>query len=369
MYRRLLYLCLSVTLLLGTVTYAAADTANTAAGASRALTLDEAINIALKSNTDLLRAGLSYDQAINSAKATRVSASDIKADTIDSLQSAQSKYVSTEQSKLAETVAGQAYEIAKKQTAIQVETDYYSALKAENLLKVNEVSVQRAKDQLSLVQKKFAAGTSAKTDVNRAEISLASAQADLINAQRSLKTAQVAFNQVLGVDVDETFTLTQVLEEEKVTVPDLAEVTKQAQENRLDIKKAENSVKIAQMNYDLGAAWLASNVSSVKNYKTQLESAKLDLLDVQQQVKADVISTIFNLEKTNEVVDLMSKNLDQAKQNYSLAQKRYQIGVGTYSDVLDASVDLANADANYIQAVYDNTIAGKRVGTVIYTAN
>ena len=43
----------------------------------------------------------------------------------------------------------------------------------------------------------------------------------------------------------------------------------------------------------------------------------------------------------------------QAEEDYRIAQLRYSAGVGTNTDVMDASVALTTAKNNYIQALYD----------------
>ena len=55
------------------------------------------------------------------------------------------------------------------------------------------------------------------------------------------------------------------------------------------------------------------------------------------------------------------KTVDQAKENYELASGRYQVGVGSPLEITDAEVLLANARANYIQAVYTYKTSEARI--------
>lgn len=335
-----------------------------AKASAKTLTLEEAYELALENNIDLKKAALDYDSAIIDADQAYYNADEIDGDSVNTLQDAQTKYVSTKQKALAEDIAKQAYEIAREQTKILVEGYYYDVLKADNMVKVREASVKRAQEQLALVQKKFRAGSAIKTDVNRAEINLASAQADLANAQRDYKNAQVALNKALGLDVNTDIKPAQVLKYEKVTLPSVEELTKQALETRLDMQKAKNTQTIAQLNYDLVVGYQAPNTFSARKNKIELEKAKLDVLQQEQNIRADVISTLFQVQKADEVVTITARNLEQAKDNYSLAQRRYQIGVGTYDDVLGATVDLADAEAKYVEAVYNYSLAKNQLKTV-----
>lgn len=292
-------------LLLNSVTFSMADTVtgqtssdtqnttqSTAVGsipkAPASLTLNEAFDFALKNNIDVLKAGNTYDQAVISSQQAQYSSHDISSDSINSLQQAQTKYVSPEQQKLAEEVAKQEYEITKERTKITVEKYYYDVLKAQKMVTVKETAVKQAQEQLNLVQNKYKAGTAIKTDVNKADVSLASAKADLTNAQRDLKTAQVTFNKTIGTDVNATIKLNADLKYEKITLPTVDNLTEQAMANRLEIKKATNTITIDEMNYKLAVSYQSANTYTARNYNTQLENAKLDLLQQQQTVKADL---------------------------------------------------------------------------------
>lgn len=384
MFRKSVFFVLAVLLSLGSVTFSFADTANLApdssetkpeagisaagitnAAANKTWTLSEAMETALQNNIDILRAGLEYEKAITEMEQAQYNAEGIDANSVTSLGTAQTKYVSSKQKELAEKIAKQAYEIAREQTKIQVEKTYYDVLKAENLVKAKEASVQRTQEQLNLVQKKFKSGAAVKTDVNRAEVSLASARADLANAQRDLKNAQVTFNKTLGLALTANVKLAPVLKYEQASLPAVEELSRQALENRLEIQRARNSETIAKLNYDLAVRYLAANTYTARNYKTELEKAKLDVKQQEQNAQAEVISTIFQVQKADEVVRILTNSLEQAKANHSLAKRRYEIGVGTLVDVLTASVDLADTEAKYIEAVYNYTLAKKQLQTVV----
>jgi outer membrane protein TolC len=45
--------------------------------------------------------------------------------------------------------------------------------------------------------------------------------------------------------------------------------------------------------------------------------------------------------------------VEQADEDFKIAQVRYSAGVGTNTDVIDAQVALTQAKNNYIQAMYD----------------
>lgn len=382
MSRKLLLLPVAALLLFGSINSSLAETAKLAqdttktqqgsagsravtAAPAKSLTLDEAFKLALENNIDLKKARLDYDSAIIDAEQARYNADKTDEDDVNSLQSAQTKYVSPKQKALAEDIAKQTYDIAKEQNKILVEQNYYDVLVAENMVKVKEASVKRAQEQLSLVEKKFKAGTAVKSDVNKAEINLANTKADLTNAQRDYKNAQVALNKILGIDVNTNIKPTLVLKYEKVVIPKTEDLTKQALEKRIDMQRARNTLAITQETYDLVVGYQAPNTFDARKKKLELEKVKLDLLQLEQNVKGEVISTLFQVQKVDEVVGISAKSLEQAKENYNLVKRRYEIGVGTLSDVLSSAVDLADTEAKYVQSVYNYTITKNQLKTVV----
>lgn len=129
------------------------------------------------------------------------------------------------------------------------------------------------------------------------------------------------------------------------------------------MQRARNTQAFAQENYDLVVSYQAPNTFDARKKKLELEKAKLDLLQQEQNVKGEVISTLFQVQKVDEVVGISAKSLEQAKENYNLVKRRYEIGVGTVGDVLSAAVDLA--DAKYVQAVYNYAITKNQLKTVV----
>lgn len=381
MSKKLLLLPVAALLLFGSINSTLAETANSiqesdktqqstvspsaAETPVKSLTLDEAFKLALENNIDLKKARLDYDSAIIDTEQARYNADSTEEEDIKNLQSAQTKYVSPKQKALAEDIAKQTYDIAIEQNKILVEQKYYDVLMADNIVKVKEASVKRAQEQLSLVEKKFKAGTAVKSDVNKAEISLANTKADLANAQRDYKNAQVALNKILGLDVNTNVKPALVLKYEKVNLPKSEDLTKQALENRIDMKRARNTQNITQENYNLVVSYQAPNTFTARKQKLELEKVKLDLLQQEQNVKAEVISTLFQVQKVEEVVGISAKSLEQAKDNYNLVKRRYEVGIGTVSDVSGAAVDLADAEAKYVQAVYNYTITKSQLKTVV----
>jgi hypothetical protein len=67
----------------------------------------------------------------------------------------------------------------------------------------------------------------------------------------------------------------------------------------------------------------------------------------------DVRQCYLNLRESEKRISTTQTAVAQAEEDYRIAQVRYQAGVGTNTDVLDAQVALTTARNNFNQALYD----------------
>jgi outer membrane protein TolC len=69
----------------------------------------------------------------------------------------------------------------------------------------------------------------------------------------------------------------------------------------------------------------------------------------------------LGLKLADEQIRVTEKAVSQAQENYGLAAGRYRAGVGSPLEITDAEVSLANARANYIQALYNYKIGESKI--------
>ncbi|MEG1160133.1 MAG: TolC family protein, partial [Acidaminococcaceae bacterium] len=70
-------------------------------------------------------------------------------------------------------------------------------------------------------------------------------------------------------------------------------------------------------------------------------------------VQLDVRNSYLNLKEAEKRISTSYVAVAKAEEDYHIAQVRYQAGVGTNTDVIDAQVALTQAKTNYVQALYD----------------
>ena len=113
------------------------------------------------------------------------------------------------------------------------------------------------------------------------------------------------------------------------------------------------------MSGPLGLLWtstsgtMASMLLRSVRAKANVVKAEESYRQISDQVNLAVRTSYLSMREAEKRIKTTEVAVEQAEEDYRIAQLRYQAGVGTNTDVLDASVALTTAKNNYIQALYD----------------
>jgi outer membrane protein TolC len=105
-----------------------------------------------------------------------------------------------------------------------------------------------------------------------------------------------------------------------------------------------------------------SNVAAAKaNLMTAKESYRQDT----DNVELDVRNCYNTLRESEKRIATTQLSVAKAEEDYHIAQVRYEAGVGTNTDVLDAQVALHQARNNFNSALYDYNVAKVSLDTAM----
>lgn len=297
----------------------------------------------------------------------------------------------TEQARYALNAADLSLEATKQSIREQATSDYYQVLQARNLIGVQEDSVRTLQEHLNNVNAQFRVGTVAKSDVLASEVALANAQQALVTAQNNYDVAVSTLNNVIGLPTDTDLDIRDRLKYEKYSL-NLADCTSYARANRPDslaakyaVKQAEAAVKTAkagnlptvnaaatktisgddafkddyaeQWQVGLNASWNIFDNGVTKANVNQANAALLKAQEMAAQtdesIQLEVRTALLSLQAAEKNIQTTSVAVEQAKEDYKIAQVRYAAGVGTNLDVMDAEEKLTTAQTNYYTALYN----------------
>ena len=283
-----------------------------------------------------------------------------------------------------------------------VSSAYYTLLAAIDSQQVCEQSVAALQDHLKNVQAQYDVGVVAKVDLLRSEVELTSAQQDLIKAENRHSIAEARLNNIMGIAQD---TKLSPVEELKYTIYEetLDNCISHAMLHRLDLQQSRLQVKAAEAALNAEkAGWAPSVTGSVSNSwrngswpgndnstwstgftvgmnvfdsgvtKSRVAAAKANLMTAKESyrqdtdnVELDVRNCYNTLREAEKRISTTQVAVSKAEEDYHIAQVRYETGVGTNTDVLDAQVALVQARNNFNSSLYDYNLAKVALDTAI----
>ncbi|NGQ95997.1 TolC family protein [Brevibacillus sp. SYP-B805] len=321
------------------------------------LTMAQAVDMALKTNSDLLSLRLDADNADINARLVNSQVKDIPSSLIESLDMAQQKYVTQAKAEMAKKVNAAFVKATESKIKLGVEKAYYDLLNAQADLALKQQSLSRAEQQLKIANVAFQVGTRAKTDVLQAEAGVAAAKAALAVAETNVKVAEMKLNDMLGTDLMKKWEL----KPEKLAAEQLnmtaEEAASLAARQRAEVLQKQEELKVAELNVDLIDKYLALSTYQGDMARNEVEKAKLALEDTKRSVSLEAAQAYYNLQAAKEALASYQKALDAAKENYRLSLLRYQNGMATTVEVMQADEELSNRENQHQSAVYQYNLA------------
>ena len=267
---------------------------------------------------------------------------------------------------------------------------YFTMLQADNMQKLSAESVARLEDHLKNVKAQYDVGVVAKVDVLRSQVELANAKQTLIQAENSYQVAEANMNKIVGLPMDTNLKLDNLLVYNAYD-QNMDDCLAYAAEHRPELMQAQYNVDAAkgalmvarsghmpQVAASASQSWSDTNwpgdekgnwgvgvnvsmnvfdtgvtLSKIHGAEADLKKAEETYRNTVDSVNLDVRSNYLGLREAEKRISTTKLAVEQADEDYRIAQLRYMSGVGTNTDVLDAQVALTQAKTNYTQALYD----------------
>lgn len=271
-------------------------------------------------------------------------------------------------------------------------TGYFNMLNAGNMKALRQESVDRLQAHLDNVVAQYNVGIVARADVLRSEVELANAQQNYITASNQYDVAEATLNNIIGTPLGTTLLLKDRLQYEPYE-NDMAYCLAYSEQHRPELKQAEYAIDSAEaalvvarsghmpkvyanasnnwggngsdwpgdddenwsvgvtasMNvFDSGVTW-----SKIHAAQENLAKAKESQRQIKDNVELEVRTDYLNLREAEKRITTTQVAVASAEEDYHIAVVRYQAGVGTNIDVMDAQEALTQAKTNYYQALYN----------------
>lgn len=299
--------------------------------------------------------------------------------------------------KLAE-VAVEDVELQRQLISLTVKEAYTNTLFSQRLIRVQEQAQERSELNLRSAKGFFEVGTRPKSDVARAEVDVANAKLDLIRARNALRSAIVALNTAMAINVDTPTQIVDNLVYQPVTL-DRQQLRGDSLRQRPEYRSAKLRAAAAEARErrafrdffpdlsgtgsyggtqkELNESWSlgislnwsifdgGNRIARHQEAKANLESAKASVQSTELEIVQNVEQAEIFVEETQERILAAQTLVASAQENFRLAQGRFDAGVGTILELTDAQLALTQAQNTESQALADYRISLARLDRAV----
>jgi len=289
-------------------------------------------------------------------------------------------------------IAGYSLEIARTNYEKSVEDQifsliqaYYGVLQAQGMVEIREEALDTVNEHLRIVKNNFEAGIAIRRDLLQSQIEQRKAEEALTAAKNNLKIVRRRLTQLLTTD--------KVYEPSNPEIDFELELEQQilfntALANDPQLKILELNKEIIKLNQKLKGQYYRPSVSLNGSYNWQgqefmdqkswsmtlgvnvplydggkgnlnaekqekeLEKIANNRQDLLENIDIEVEDSILTVKENKEAIELEQLSLENAEENLEIANKSYEAGVASNTDVIDAQSTYNQAQTSLLQATY-----------------
>jgi len=290
-----------------------------------------------------------------------------------------------------------------------VTENFYLVLKAQELLRVYNKSLENSREQLKKSEQMFNIGQVAKKDLYQARVTEGSARLQIIQQKQAINRLMSNLKTSMGYSDAEEFSIY----ENNYVAPDAidlatAKVKALGQNNELQILLAQKKSKkiqydIAKANwmpvlsvnggYNRGHSDLSKTISEFDKWwdasltfnlgwsifngfqrKVNIQQTQIDYNLFDEKIRKKKLSVhnriddlVNTLEMYREMIEINKLNIEAAAEDLRLAQEMYRLNSATLLEVLNAQASLTRAEGTQVTTKYDAKIIEIRLAYLMGT--
>lgn len=356
--------------------------ANLTAQQKQALTIEEALTIAMKNNVQVISAQNDYNSASAnvlpktvgkilptvdaSMRASRTMMNTLSGtspltnrDTTTGSASNSYSYSLTanyvlfdgfrnwteaSQARLDESAARYNFERTRQSVTLDVYEAYINVLKNQQLLRINEENLKRSEEQLKRLEERNKLGAQILSDVYKQRVQVGSDKLSVSKSKNNLKTSKASLASLIGIDVNSDLELKElnIASNLDVNQMNFDEAYGQALQNRKDYLAAESRVQSARRTVSIARSGFYPTVNAFASYAWNDKNLKFANYSNNDNttIGLSVSIPIFSGFETNSRVIQQDQSLQTARSNAESTKRKV---------ALDVKIALLN-----MQTAYDN---------------
>jgi outer membrane protein TolC len=304
------------------------------------------------------------------------------------------------------TAEAQNFEYSKDKSDLiyNVRVAYWSLYKAIQIKNVVDENVEQVKAHLKDVQNMMVQGMTTNNDVLKVQVQLSDVQLKQIDANNGVRLAMIGLNNTIGILLSTDISLESNVVHQPKEYGDLNKLIEQAMERRPELKAMDSRVQAGEAGVTAARSgwfpqiYLSGNyyysrpnqrifptqdifkdtwdvsvgvsldiwnwgttVHQTDQAQAQLAQAKDALGQIQDGITLDLTQSYLNIQQARERIGVADQGVKQAEENYRVTNKRFNAGLASTSDMIDAEVALLQAKTNQTNALVDYQLAQARI--------
>ncbi len=300
------------------------------------------------------------------------------------------------------------------ETAVAVSKAYYNVillLERQKAVEANLIRIQKLHDDTKIL---YSTGFVEKLDLDRVTVAFNNVKTEIDKFNRLVKLSNSVLKFQMGMAqsaVLEPIETINSMELKSISVPlDKYDITQRIEYSILETQKKlqEYNIKRYRVGYypnlvaygslsasaqrqkfdifDSDKGWYATGLigatlslplfdgfqkhNKIKQEKLSLRKIDNEIDRFEEAVSVEITSTRDALVNSISTLNIQEQNLDLASSIYTTSKLKYDQGVGSNLEVLDAETSLKDSQANYFNALYDVMISkidlDKAMGKFVY---
>ena len=309
-------------------------------------------------------------------------------------------FVGLDAAKAYKDLTGKELEKAKIDIAEAVSKAYYSVLVSEYRMELLNKNYGRLDTLLRETTQMYENGFAEKIDMNRSKVQFNNIKVEKENSEKLLGITRSNLKILLGLTVNDSLELTDVLSadmfdkeaENDFQYTDRIEysILQSNQQLAMLDKKLNNSRYLPKLDlyatvganlgtgvaanifditnewYEFGVIGLRMNIPIFdglqKHYINQQKKLQLEQIDqsfdqMQRSMDLEVRDTKVKLDNAIAYLKAQKENMEISEEVYNVTKEKYEQGVGSNLEVINAEADFKEAQTNFFVALYSAVLA------------
>jgi outer membrane protein TolC len=278
---------------------------------------------------------------------------------------------------------------------LRIKTAYYNLINALELLESSEITIERAQENLKLVEAKYELGAASRLELLQGEVFYLNAEQDRARARTLEISAQEELKSILGSEID-IHPVDELLDPGFAELPDLDSLMAILYDVNYEVRIARELRNVAGVN--LVSSYLAFlprislfygynvvsdsfvfdfqyyNDNAVKNYGVSISlpifeiknlifkylNARKDLQKsefaqrrAELETEKILRTTYYSLVESLDKLQFARKSLDAANEAATISREQYALGITSFLDFLTSEQAIYDARVSYTSALSD----------------